>query len=146
MNPIFTTGSLEAYLPALVSLALLCLMVVIQSLLSAPLAFLRNEQAPGMPLQGDHSLLSFRVLRTHANSAESLAPFGLTLLLAISVNASVQWVNGLAMAHVAFRLLFWLIYYSGIGKVAGGPRTLSFVGGLSCNLILIIMVFTTMFY
>jgi len=140
MNPIIEPNLLSAYQPALLALAILCLAVLIQSLLTAPLAFLRQQQAPGMPLQGDHSLLSFRVLRTHLNSVESLAPFGFTLLLALWFHTLAGWVNGLAIAHVLFRLLFWAVYYSGIGKVAGGIRTLCFVGGLTSNLILVLMV------
>ena len=140
MNPIIEPQLIAAYLPALQALSVLCLAVLIQSLLTAPLAFLRGEQAPGMPLKGDHTQLSFRVLRTHLNSVESLAPFGFILLLAVLFQASNPWVNGLAIAHVLFRLLFWAVYYSGIGKVAGGLRTLCFVGGLTSNLILTLLV------
>jgi uncharacterized MAPEG superfamily protein len=139
MNALIDHSLINPYLPALLALAVVCLAVQLQSMLTAPLAFLRKQQAPGMPLQGDHSLLSFRVLRTHLNSVESLAPFGFSLLLAMLLAASANWVNGLAIAHAAFRLLYWAVYYSGIGKVAGGIRTLCFVGGLSCNLVLLLM-------
>lgn len=98
-----------------------------------PLAFIKEEQIPGLPLRGDHSLLSFRVLRTHANSAESLAPFGLALLLAILVGVAPGLVNWLAIIFLAARMSFWALYYSGVGKVAGGPRTISFVIGLVAN-------------
>ncbi|WP_223787360.1 MAPEG family protein [Marinicella meishanensis] len=131
---------LAAYDWALLAFALLCLVVMAQSFLTAPLAFLKQEQAPGMPLQGDHSLLSFRVLRTHLNSVESLGPFGFTLMLALLLGTNPTWVNGLALTHVAFRLLFWVVYYSGLGKVAGGARTLCFVGGLLANLALVTLV------
>ena len=122
------------YDPALLALAVLCSAVLIQSFLTAPLAFLKEEQSPGMPLRGDHGLLSFRVLRTYSNSVENLPCFGLSLLLAIFVGASASPVNWLAGIHVAFRLAFWAVYYGGIGKVAGGPRTLCYVGGLLSNL------------
>jgi len=132
------------YFPALLSFALLCLMVLAQSFLTAPLAFLKREQAPGMPLQGNHQMLSFRVLRTHMNSVESLGPFGFAVLLAVLFGLNPNWVNGLAMTHVAFRLLFWLVYYSGVGKVAGGVRTLCFVGGLLANLALVIWLLVSL--
>ncbi len=128
-----------SYQPALIALSLLCLSVLIQSFLTAPLAFLKQEQVPGMPLKGDHTLLSFRVLRTHMNSVESLSPFGFTLVVAILFEAHVSAVNWLAMIHLAFRLLYWGVYYSGIGKVAGGLRTLGFVGGMLSNMALLIV-------
>jgi uncharacterized MAPEG superfamily protein len=43
-------------------------------------------------------------------------------------------VNGLAVLYFVFRMAFWAIYYSGVGKVAGGLRTLAFVGGVVANL------------
>lgn len=140
MIQINETAQLLAYQPALWALALLCLIVLIQNALTAPFAFLKKEQSPGKALKGNHKLFSFRVLRTHVNSVESLAPFGLTVLLGIVVSANINALNWLAMAHVFFRLCFWFVYYSGIGKVAGGPRTLCFVGGLTTNIALVIIV------
>ncbi len=127
---------ISAYQPAIVALAVLCVMVLVQALLTAPLGFLKEEQAPGMPLRGDHELLSFRVLRTYANSAENLPVFGFTLGVAMIAGVSPLVVNWLAGLHVVARLLFWVIYYSGVGKVAGGPRSMAYVGGSACNLAL----------
>lgn len=130
-----------SYQPALLALSLLCLMVLLQNLLTAPFAFLKQQQSPGMPLKGDHSLFSFRVLRTHANSVESLGPFGLIVIVAVLVGIHASLINWLASLHVILRLGFWLVYYSGKGKVAGGPRTICFVGGLLANFIIVIAVF-----
>lgn len=127
---------LAAYYPALLALAALSLAVLIQALLTAPLAFSSNEQVPGAPLAGDHSLRSFRVLRTHANSVESLPPFGFALLAAVALSVAPSLVNWLAILHLVFRLGFWVVYYIGVGKVAGGPRTLCFIGGMLSNLVL----------
>lgn len=137
MSPAIEALSLSEYQPAILFFAVLCLAVLTQAFLTAPFAFLREEQAPGMPLQGDHQLFSFRVLRTHANSVESLPVFGFTLLLAIVAGVGPLVVNGLTGVHVASRLAFWVVYYAGIGRVAGGPRTLTFVGGALSNLALI---------
>ncbi len=130
-----------SYQPALLALSLLCLMVLLQNLLTAPFAFLKQQQSPGMPLKGDHSLFSFRALRTHANSVESLGPFGLIVIVAVLVGIQASLINWLASLHVILRLGFWLVYYSGKGKVAGGPRTICFVGGLLANFIIVITVF-----
>lgn len=126
----------DLYSPALFALALLCAAVLIQNFLTGPLAFLKEEQAPGMPLRGDHGRLSFRVLRTYSNSVESLPAFGFVVLVAIAVGAAPTPINWLAGVHVAFRLAFWAVYYAGVGKVAGGPRTLCYVGGSLSNLAL----------
>jgi len=126
-----------AYQPSLGALTIFCFAVLIQSFLAAPLAFAKGEQTPGMPLQGDHSLLSFRVLRTYQNSVESLPAFGFALLLAILVGVNASLVNWLAGIHVVFRLAYWAAYYSGIGKVTGGPRTLCYVVCLITNMVLV---------
>ncbi|WP_262694721.1 MAPEG family protein [Kordiimonas aquimaris] len=135
-----TMPQLAAYQTALLVLAALCLIVLLQSFLGAPLAFIKNEQVPGAPLQGDHALFSFRVLRTYANSVESLPAFGFPVLLAVLVGVDAEMVNLLAVIHLVFRLAFWAVYYAGIGKPAGGPRTLCYVGGLLSNVVLIVMV------
>jgi len=125
-----------AYKPALMALAILCVTVYIQSFLTAPFAFVKAEQLPGMPLAGDHTQFSFRVIRTYMNSVENLPAFGLSVLLAVMLQLDAGVVNWLAGIHVAFRMVFWAVYYSGVGKVAGGPRTISYVGGLLSSLVL----------
>ena len=127
---------LAVYQTAFLALAILCVIVMVQNFLTAPLAFLKNEQAPGMPLKGDHSLMSFRVLRTHSNSVESMPSFGFALLVAIIAGVGASVVNWLAVIYVFFRMAYWAVYYSGTGKVAGGARTMMIVGGLMANLVL----------
>lgn len=135
---------LAAYHYSFLVLAGLALVNLIQSFLIAPLSFISEEQAPGMPLQHDHSRLSFRVQRTYGNSTETLPAFGWALFVAIIAGTLPVLVNGLAIGYFVFRLLFWWIYYAGIGKVAGGPRTLSFVGGVLCNSALAIAAIWTL--
>jgi len=127
---------ISVYQPTLLALVILCLAVMLQSFLSAPLAFLKQEQVPGKPLKGDHQLFSFRVLRTYANSVENLPAFGLTIIIAILIGVNPTLVNWLAVIHVALRLGYWIVYYGGIGKIAGGPRTICYVGGLTSNIVL----------
>ncbi len=137
MTSIFETiPQLMAYQPALLALSVLCLVVLLQALLTAPLAFVSEEQLPGMPLKGDHTWRSFRVIRTHANSIESMPPFGFAVLLAIVIGVNSSLVNWLAGIHVVARLGFWAVYYTGTGKVAGGLRTLFFVAGMASNWVL----------
>ena len=137
MPPLESTFALAAYEPALIAFAVLCFSVVVQAFLTAPLAFVSEEQVPGMPLRGDHSMLSFRVLRTHANSVETLPVFGFSLAVAVIAGVGATAVNWLAGIHVASRLAFWLVYYTGVGQVAGGPRTGAYVVSALTTLILI---------
>lgn len=137
MNSIMETiPQLTAYQPALLALAVLCFVLLTQNLLTAPLAFANGDQSPGAPLRGDHTSFSFRVVRTHLNSVEAMPAFGLSLLIAILVGVNSSLVNWVAAIHVVARLGFWAVYYSGVGKVAGGPRTLFFVGGMASNVVL----------
>ena len=128
---------LASYQLSFAVLAALSLTTLVQNFLTA-LAFQTEEQVPGMPLNFDHSKLSFRVLRTYSNSAESLPAFGWALLVAVVAGASPSLVNWLAGIYFVFRIAFWAIYYSGVGKIAGGPRTMAFVGGLLTNIALAI--------
>ena len=137
MNSLFDAlPYLAAYQTSFLILAILSLATLIQNFLSAPLAFLHEEQVPGLPLKYDHTKLSFRVLRTYSNSVENFPAFGWALLVAIVAGASPTLVNWVAIAYFGFRMLFWAVYYSGFGKVAGGPRTMVFVGGLLSNILL----------
>lgn len=131
--------ALAAYKIALVCLAVASLMALMQSFLSAPLAFINEEQIPGAPLKHDHSKLSFRALRTYGNTVENLPAFGFALLMAVVAGAAASAVNLLAVAYIIFRLAFWAVYYSGVGKIAGGPRTLMYVGGLLSNIALAVL-------
>lgn len=125
---------LSAYHTSFFVLAGLSLVTLIQNFATAPLAFQKEEQVPGLPVRFDHSKLSFRALRTYSNSVESFPAFGWALLAAIAGGTSPVLINGLASGYFAFRIAFWAIYYAGIGKPAGGPRTMAFVGGLLCNI------------
>jgi len=129
--------SLAPYEPSILALAILCLAVMLQTFALAPLAYLKEEQVPGIPLRGGHELFSFRVIRTHLNSVENLPVFGFSLAVAILAGSGPTLVNALAAIHVVFRLAFWGVYYSGVGNVAGGLRSICFTGGALANLVLI---------
>lgn len=137
MTSIFQTlPQLAQYHLTLSLLAALILLVLMQGFLLAPLAFIKEEQSPGMPLKGDPSLFSFRVIRTYQNSTESLPLILGAAFLAIIAGVSPGWVNWLVGIHFLARIAFWVAYYSGVGKHAGGIRTLTFVIGLVSNIVL----------
>ena len=134
-----TLPQLAAYHPALVALTILCLAVLVQSFLAGILGLAGGEETAGLPLRGNHEKFSFRTLRTYGNSTENLAAFATTVILAIFVGVGVALVNWLAILHVAFRLVYWAVYYKGIGKVGGGIRTIVYVLGLFANIILAVL-------
>lgn len=124
---------LSNYQPALLALTVLCIAVLIQSVLCAVFAFSKKGgQSPGQVVGGPEQH-SFRVLRTYLNSTESLPMFIGVLVVAIMAGVSAKWVNTLAIAHVGFRLLFSVLYYSRLGIKTPGPRTLGYLGGLLTN-------------
>lgn len=132
------TDFISNYHPALIALAILCLAVLLQGVLTAVFAFSKGEQAPGMPLKGGPELHSFRVLRTYGNSTENLPVFIGALLLAIIAGVKPSLVNWVAGIHVGFRLLFWMVYYSKAGVKTPGPRTASYLGGWLTSVILVV--------
>lgn len=125
---------LDGYRFSFVVLLALSVITLVQNFLTAPLAFLKDEQIPGMPLRFDHSKLSFRVMRTYQNSAESLPAFMAALAVAVVAGGAAGVVNLAAGVYLAARIGFWAVYYSGTGKIAGGPRTMMFVVCLLANL------------
>ena len=128
---------MAAYNPALLALTFLCIVVLIQSFLAGFIGLGKGGgEVAGMPLKGGHDDLCFRTLRTYANSTENLPAFGIIVFLAIIAGAAPGWVNWLAWIHVAARLIYWAIYYSGIGKVSGGARSMTYAAGWLANLIL----------
>lgn len=135
-NPIEALPQLAAYHTTFIALTVLCLIVLIQSFLAGILGLAGGEETAGMPLKGDHSKFSFRTLRTYANSTENFSVMVATVLLAIIAGVSPVIVNWLVALHVFFRLVFWAVYYSGIGKVNGGTRTIVYVAGFLMNVLL----------
>ena len=127
---------LAPYQPTVVWLLILCVSVLIQSFLAGVLGFGDDKEVPGLRLKGTHADTSFRVLRTYAKSTENFSVLVATTIIAILVGASPVVVNWLVGLHVVLRTVYWAVYYSGIGKAAGGPRTMTYVAAFLVNVIL----------
>ena len=147
MQSIFeTVPQLAAYQTAFSALAILVVAIIIQAFLTGALALGPGHQMAGMPLQGTNTDFSFRVMRTYGNSVENLPMFATALLLTILAGVSPPIINWLAMLHVFSRLLYWAVYYSGIGNPGFGPRTIVYVIGLGVNLLLAGLALWTMIF
>lgn len=130
---------LTAYHPALLALAILCVAVLIQNVLTGFFAFTKKGgQTPGM-IKGGPEDFSYRVLRTYGNSVESLPAFAIIVFLAIVAGVSPKWVNLLAGIYVAIRLCFWAVYYHKIGARTPGIRSPLYGLGWLVNMILAVM-------
>ncbi len=135
----------QPYTTALLWLMILVLAVCAQSFISTFINLLKGKGVPGKAVEGDHRELSWRVYRVHQNSVENFSPFAATVIAGILVGASASLVNLLAMVHVIARLVHWFIYSQGIGAVASGPRTISYVIGFACNILLAVVVLVAVF-
>lgn len=127
---------LSPYAPTFVWLLVLCLTVLVQGFLAGVLGFANGEEVPGLPLKGTHANTNFRILRTYHNSTENFSVLIATTILAIFAGVSPLLINWLVGLHVVLRIAYWAVYYSGVGKVAGGPRTLTYVAAFLMNVIL----------
>lgn len=134
---------LTHYRLAIIALIILCCTILIQSVMTGLFAFSKKGgQTPGRLVGGPQDF-SYRVIRTHGNSAENLPAFAVIVILAIIVGVDARWVNGLACVHVALRFLFWPIYYSKIGAITPGLRSPVYALALISNFVLgIITLFT----
>lgn len=122
------------YHAALLALVTLTLIVLFQSFVGAFLGFVKGDGTPGVHPQGGHDDPGFRALRCYANSVENLPAFAAALMVAIFAGAGAGLINLLAVAHVGMRIIFSAIYYSGLGKPAGGPRSLAYIAGWLVNI------------
>ncbi len=130
------TEILATYQMAISMTALLVVSIHIQSFLAALYKIVLGKQAPGVAAAGDYHDRTFRVYRTHMNSVENLSMFVAALVFAMIAGVNASLVNWLVAVHVVARMAFWVIYYPGIGAIAGGVRTIVFVTGYLASAIL----------
>lgn len=137
--PEVSINFLGDYQHAILALTILTLIVLIQSFLGAYFGFVKGKDTPGAPPQGGHESIGFRALRCYQNGVENLPAFAVALLVAIIAGADASLVNMLAIGHVVLRIAYAGIYYTGFGKPAGGPRSLTYVLGWLVNVVLVIV-------
>lgn len=136
---------LEPYHLGIAALAVLALMVMIQGFVAG---FQKNVVmgiSPGADPETDHDERTFRIHRTFANSIENLTPLVLAAAVAMAAGAHAAMVNWLIVAHVGLRIVFWVLYYGGIGKPAGGPRTITFVASALISIALGVVALIAVF-
>ena len=101
---------LAPHRPALVLIAYMVLIVLLQGFVSA---FFRNaveKFQPGETLPANHASATFRQVRAFENSLENAPLFILTAALAIAIGVSAGWVWWTASIVLVSRALHWLFY------------------------------------
>ena len=132
--------SIQPYSTALLCLIVLVLVVSAQGFISVFVNLIKGKSVPGEPVAGDHKDASWRTYRVHQNSVENFSPFAATVFAGILVGASAGWINILSVIYLVARLAHWVIYSQGIGAVASGPRTISYVAGFASNVVMALVV------
>ena len=123
-----------AYTSSLAACTVLGALIYIQVLV-ADLAGMKARHVPGMPVTEGHASFLFRAVRALANTNETLGLFLLLMFAALSLQANVAWVNGLAWAFVAARAMHMVCYYARWGVARG----VAFGAGLAAQLGLLIV-------
>lgn len=128
----------SAYSHAIVSLAVFAIL----GLLISPIAAARKSgegvTAGSMPA-ADYGNLTYRINRAYLNAAEMAGFFALVTIAAILAGASPFWVNWLASIFLISRLAVAFVHIRGIGAQNMGPRTMLFVLGWACCVVLALL-------
>jgi len=136
----------QPYTPALAAVALMVLMVIVQSFHSTFVNGIKRESTSGMPVDGSYADQHWRLYRAHQNSVENFSIFAAAVFAAILLGASASLIAILAWVHLGARVVHWVTYIKGIGAHAGGPRTMAFIVGFFANAIIALLaVFAALF-
>ncbi len=124
-----------AYGHAIVSLVLFAVIVLALS----PFSALKKQGeglAPGGTPEEDYASAAYRLHRAYQNGAESLAIFATVTVAAILAGASPFWINLLASLALVTRVAMLVVHLRGIGKPHNGPRSVFYVSGWVCMLVI----------
>lgn len=123
------------YAHAIVSVAAFALI----GLLLAPLSAARKakeKMEPGETPKADYNNPTYRWARAHQNAAEMIGLFSAVTFAAMLAGASAFWVNLLASVFLVSRIAMAIVHVQGIGNPQQGPRTLLYVLGWACCVVL----------
>jgi uncharacterized MAPEG superfamily protein len=124
-----------AYGHAIVSLAIFAMM----GLVLGPLSAARSTAAgyaPGEVPRADYRDATYRTTRAYQNAIELTGMFTAVVLAAILAGASPAWVNGLASVFLISRLVLAVVHIMGMGRPNMGLRSVVFLVGWVCCLLL----------
>lgn len=129
------------------ALASLAGLVLLWAVLN-PLSSVIKEKAgviPGGAPDTDYSAPAYRWYRAYANLTET-APFILMVVgTAMFAGVSPFWVNLLASLIFVARVIGTILHGKGIGAAARGPRSMFFIFGWACMIVLAVMTLIAVF-
>jgi len=127
------------YNTVVLALAVLTLVLVVQSFISGLVKNGIKGQPAGVAVAGDISDQTFRIARVHLNGVENFSALFAATLLAMMVGVGVQVLTWLVLIAVGLRIIYWPIYVFRIGKDDGGLRSIVHVLVLVLNIAIALM-------
>lgn len=115
-----------SYSSVLAAWVVVALMYLVQAIV-ADLTGVRMKHTPGMPVQGGHDSLLFRVNRAQANTNENLPLFILVTSAAILLGNSPTVTADCAWAFVVGRAIHMFAYYADLRPVRSAGFVIGFV-------------------
>ena len=94
------------------------------------------NMAPGENYAPNYDDPAYRLDRTYMNTIESLVFFAAIVAAAILAGASPFWINLLASLALVTRVAMLVVHLRGIGKPHNGPRSVFYVSGWVCMLVI----------
>ncbi|NVO54660.1 MAPEG family protein [Rhodobacteraceae bacterium B1Z28] len=132
------------YSHAITSLVVFTLVVLVMAPFSA-LAKQGKGLAPGATPQQDYSDNAYRLNRAYLNGTETLPAYVAVTMAAILLGVSPFWVNLLASVALVARLVMLVVHIRGVGKPHSGLRSVLFVLGWACMVVMGIMALVAAF-
>lgn len=132
------------YSHAIAALVIFTLVVLFMSPFSA-LAKQGKGLPPGATPDQDYGDKAYRLNRAYLNGTETLPAFLTVTLAAILLGASPVWVNWLASIALVARLAMLVVHLRGIGKPHSGVRSVLYVVGWACMVVLGVLALVAAF-
>lgn len=126
------------YSHAIASMVIFTLIILALSPFSA-LAKAGKGLAPGATPDQNYSDQAYRLNRAYLNGTETLPAFLTVTVAAILLGASPFWVNLLASVALIARIVMLFIHMRGIGKPHSGLRSVFYVIGWTCMVVMGLM-------
>jgi len=132
------------YSYAITALVAFTLIILFLSPFSA-LAKQNQGLAPGATPEQDYGDRAYRLNRAYLNGTETLPAYLTVTMAAILLGASPFWVNLLASIALVARVLMLVVHFRGTGKPHSGARSVFYVIGWACMILLGLMALIAAF-
>ncbi|WP_298846639.1 MAPEG family protein [uncultured Ruegeria sp.] len=129
---------------AIASVVLFTLVVLVLAPFSA-LAKQGKGLAPGATPEQNYADQAYRLNRAYLNGTETLPAFATVVTAAVLLGASPLWVNLLASVALVARLVMLVVHIKGIGKPNSGLRSVLYVLGWACMIVIGLMALVAAF-